>query len=360
MGKRARTVMLTLMLSFTAAVTAWIPVQGAGWQQNDAGWWYQNENSTWPENEWREVEDKWYYFNGEGYRVSGWQQIDGGWYYFGKDNDGSMKTNTWVDEYYVGSDGRMLAATWAGNAWVDKTGKKDVSVKYSKKNPINSISLSKTGLVLLKDSTANLYVTCSPADTTDSKLIGWKSSDPAVATVSKGKVTAHAEGTAVITARVGQKVERCSVTVYDEPVCQSALSLLGGQYIWGGNGPEDGGVDCSGLLMYAYTQNSYDFGADLSADKFASYGQEISREELRPGDAICCVYGNGKYQHILLYLGNDMVVASECGGPAVCTAKLECNQHETGTACNCGVVKRPLNESDLLDAKFVRMSSYAS
>ncbi len=68
----------------------------------------------------------------------------------------------------------------------------------------------------------------------------------------------------------------------------------------------------------------------------------------------------GKYQHILLYLGNDMVVASECGGPAVCTAKLECNQHETGTACNCGVVKRPLNESDLLDAKFVRMSSYAS
>ena len=75
-------------------------------------------------------------------------------------------------------------------------------------------------------------------------------------------------------------------------------------------------MDCSGLLMYAYTQNGYDFGADLNADNFARYGQEVSREELQPGDAICTCYNGERYQHILLYIGNDMVVASECGETA--------------------------------------------
>ena len=89
------------------------------------------------------------------------------------------------------------------------------------------------------------------------------------------------------------------------------MKLLDAQYIWGGNGPQDGGVDCSGLLMYAYTQNGYDFGADLNADNFARYGQEVSREELQPGDAICTCYNGERYQHILLYIGYDMVVASE-------------------------------------------------
>ena len=245
----------------------------------------------------------------------------GGWYYFGEKSDGSLKTNIWVEDYYVGNDGRMLAATWVGNHWVDKKGEKGTSVKRTKSYPLESITLSKTKITLLKDDTANLYITCNPVNTTDSKRMSWKSSDLSVASVSNGKITANGEGTAVITARIGRSTAQCSVTVHEEPVCQTALSLLGAQYIWGGNGPEDGGVDCSGLLMYAYTENGYDFGADLSANKFAMYGQEISREELRPGDAICCVYGEGKYQHILLYLGNDMVVASESGGSAVCTAE---------------------------------------
>ena len=148
------------------------------------------------------------------------------------------------------------------------------------------------------------------------------------------------------------------MTVTDSAVCKTALKLLDAQYIWGGNGPQDGGVDCSGLLMYAYTQNGYDFGADLNADNFARYGQEVSREELQPGDAICTCYNGERYQHILLYIGNDMVVASECGGPTVCSLGLSCDQHVKGTKCNCRTWKRPLNENDLVNAKFVRMDRY--
>ena len=97
------------------------------------------------------------------------------------------------------------------------------------------------------------------------------------------KITAVGEGTAIITVSMGTKEATCTVTVTDSAVCKTALKLLDAQYIWGGNGPQDGGVDCSGLLMYAYTQNGYDFGADLNADNFAgtgrrSAGKNCSRE----------------------------------------------------------------------------------
>ncbi|MGI6011854.1 MAG: NlpC/P60 family protein [Ruminococcus sp.] len=347
---------LTLTLAISLLIT--VPVQAAGWQKSDAGWRYENENGGWPENEWKLIGNQWYYFNGAGYRVSGWQQIDGGWYYFGEEKDGSLETSAWVDDYYVGSDGRMMKGAWIGNYYVDEEGKRSDGVRRTKGIPLEAITLSKTEIVLQKGEAANLYVSCQPEDTTDFRRISWKSSDSSVASVSSGKIVAREAGTARITARIGLCTAGCTVTVYDSPVCRTAMSLIGDQYIWGGNGPQDGGVDCSGLLMYAYTQNGYDFGADLNADNFGKYGREITREELRPGDAVCCVFGNGKYQHILLYLGNDMVIASESGGAAVCTAGLECFQHERGTTCNCRVVKRPLNENDLKDAKFVRMDAF--
>ena len=86
--------------------------------------------------------------------------------------------------------------------------------------------------------------------------------------------------------------------------------------------------------------------------------EQIEAEELQPGDAICTCYNGERYQHILLYIGNDMVVASECGGPTLCSLGLSCDQHVKGTKCNCRTWKRPLNENDLVNAKFVRMDRY--
>ena len=65
----------------------------------------------------------------------------------------------------------------------------------------------------------------------------WTSSDPSVAEVSRGKITAVGEGTATITASMGTKEATCTVTVTDSEVCKTALTLLDAQYIWGGNGP---------------------------------------------------------------------------------------------------------------------------
>ena len=331
-------------------------VQAGLWLQDEQGYKYQEDNGIWMQWQWKQIDRQLYYFDEWGHRVTGWRSIDGGWYYF--DAEGRMVNSRWIDDCYVGADGRRLTNTWVGKYWVNEEGKKDTSVTKNEMIALESIALNEDSIILLTGETENLVVTCLPENTTEWKASFWKSSNPDVAKVYRGKITAVSEGTAQIIARVGEKTAVCTVTVKESDVCKSALTLLDSQYIWGGDGPHEGGVDCSGLLMYAYTQNGYDFGADLNANNFGMYGQEVTREELLPGDAICTCFNGERYQHILLYIGNNMVLASECGGPTVCTAGLACDQHVLGTHCNCRTWKRPLNENDLVNAKFVRMDAY--
>lgn len=333
-----------------------VKVEAGQWQQDEQGMEYRDDDGVLAQWQWKKIDGHWYYFDEWGHRVTGWRRIDDGWYFF--DGEGHLQSNQWIEDSYVGQDGRRLESTWVGRNWINEEGQRDISVKKTGEVPLESIALNEESIVLLKGETENLVTACVPQNTTRWKTVVWSSSDPKVAEVSRGKVTAVGEGTAQITARLGELRAVCTVTVKESAVCRSALSLLNAQYIWGGDGPEEGGVDCSGLLMYAYTQNDYEFGADLNANNFAAYGQEITREELQPGDAICTCFNGERYQHILLYIGNGMVVASECGGPEVCTAGLNCDEHEMGVHCNCRTWKRPLNENDFVNVKFVRMDAY--
>lgn len=77
---------------------------------------------------------------------------------------------------------------------------------------VESITLNKTQLSLVKGATETLTATVLPTTATD-KAVTWKSSDTAVATVKDGIVTAVAAGNATITAKVGEKTATCAVTV---------------------------------------------------------------------------------------------------------------------------------------------------
>ena len=76
---------------------------------------------------------------------------------------------------------------------------------------IESIVLSQTTAIAKVGDTFSLTATVTPANTTDT--IEWTSSNPSVATVSNGNVTAVALGTATITATIGSVSATCTVTV---------------------------------------------------------------------------------------------------------------------------------------------------
>ena len=92
--------------------------------------------------------------------------------------------------------------------------------------PLNTITIDKTDFELNVSETEKLNVIFEPENTTDDKTIEWSSSDESIVSVdNEGVVTAKAEGTAIITAKVGEKETQVTITVKIIPI--KALSLEG-------------------------------------------------------------------------------------------------------------------------------------
>lgn len=92
---------------------------------------------------------------------------------------------------------------------------------------VESITLNKTQLSLVKGATETLTATVLPTTATD-KAVTWESSDTAVATVKDGIVTAVAAGNATITATAGGKTAICAVTVTNPSNSGSSSGSGGG------------------------------------------------------------------------------------------------------------------------------------
>jgi len=79
--------------------------------------------------------------------------------------------------------------------------------------PITSVAMDETPITLNKGETKQLSFTYEPSNTTQDKTITWESSDPTVATVTNGKVTAIKGGTTTITASMLNKTWTKSVEI---------------------------------------------------------------------------------------------------------------------------------------------------
>lgn len=78
---------------------------------------------------------------------------------------------------------------------------------------VSSVSLNKTSVSLNVGGTTTLTATVSPSNATN-KTITWSTSNSSIATVSNGKITAKAKGTATITAKSNNgKTATCNVTI---------------------------------------------------------------------------------------------------------------------------------------------------
>ena len=115
-----------------------------------------------------------------------------------------------------------------GNEIIDTA---EVTVKEI---PLDSIAIDMADFDLGIGRTQSLGVVCNPENTTDDINVEWTSSDNKVATVDEnGVVTAIAEGTAVITAKVGDKIASVTVTVKAIPITSITIDapvkvLVGG------------------------------------------------------------------------------------------------------------------------------------
>lgn len=95
----------------------------------------------------------------------------------------------------------------------------------------------------------------------------------------------------------------------------SAMSLIGVRYKWGGNTPESG-LDCSGFVRYVFT-NSMNITLPRTAFEMAQRGQNIDREDLKPGDLVFFNTLGRTFSHVGIYLGDNRFIHSPRSGRSV-------------------------------------------
>ena len=115
------------------------------WKQIDNKWYYFNkegvmisniiiddyliqDNGALAENTWVKISDKWYYATASGKILRNkWGKIAGIWYYF--DKEGAMVTNTLVGDYLIQNSGALAENTWVkiSNKWYYATASGKIS-----------------------------------------------------------------------------------------------------------------------------------------------------------------------------------------------------------------------------------------
>ena len=135
-------------------------------------------------------------------------------------SDASNKTLTWKSSnsnVATVSNGKITAVA-VGTATITATANngQQATCKVTVENPtvdVTKVTLNKNSLNLVKGNSETLTATVYPSDASN-KTLTWKSSNSNVATVSNGKITAVAVGTATITATAnnGQKAT-CTVNI---------------------------------------------------------------------------------------------------------------------------------------------------
>lgn len=96
-----------------------------------------------------------------------------------------------------------------------------------------------------------------------------------------------------------------------------AYGLLGAPYVYGACGPDS--FDCSGLVIWCYSAQGYDFGSARVTDSLWAMCAEISEEDLEVGDLVFMNhYSNGyEWGHVGMYFGDGKVIHTASAGTGV-------------------------------------------
>jgi cell wall-associated NlpC family hydrolase len=101
-------------------------------------------------------------------------------------------------------------------------------------------------------------------------------------------------------------VDRATASAQD--AIDQAMNLLGIHYRRGGSSPE-AGFDCSGFVSHVFRESLGLILPRTSKDMSES-GEEIRRDELRPGDLVFFNTMRRAFSHVGIYLGHNQFVHS--------------------------------------------------
>ena len=96
----------------------------------------------------------------------------------------------------------------------------------------------------------------------------------------------------------------------------TGLGYLGIRYRKGGNGPESGGFDCSGLVKKVFG-TAMGMSLPRTSAEMAKAGDKVSKQELMPGDLVFFNTLNRAFSHVGIYLGNSRFLHSPSTGGVV-------------------------------------------
>lgn len=93
-------------------------------------------------------------------------------------------------------------------------------------------------------------------------------------------------------------------SINGQAIVNAARSQIGVRYTWGGSSPSTG-LDCSGLVYYAYNQAGNSMPRK-TAKGYTFGGRIISQSQAQPGDLVAFTGNN--YGHMGIYAGNGKII----------------------------------------------------
>ena len=178
--------------------------------------------------------------------------------------------------------------------------KHTITVKQAGRIAVTSVELDKENLLMYEDDTELLVATVKPDNATDKTVI-WSSSNTDLATVDEnGKVTALNEGEVIITAKAGEMVAFCRVTILSLAIDLGLPSgLKWGSCNIGSDKPEDVGTfyswgECEPKETF-FSWASYRWGGPADAD-IKKYNDKDKLWILEPEDDIATLTLGGKWR----------------------------------------------------------------
>lgn len=128
-----------------------------------------------------------------------------------------------------------------------------------------------------------------------------------------------------------------------QQLVDEALSYLGIRYRFGGTSPATG-LDCSGLVLNVF-RNAVGLDLPRTAREMAKLGDQVGRQDLKPGDLVFFNTMRRTFSHVGIYLGEGKFVHAPSSGGKVRIESISTRYW----AQRFNGARRLLDEGDTLD-----------